>query len=244
VKLAGWERAISGSDPVERLRVLSDIRSISDPHAILAIEETTLDAVGNDKRKLDQSRTIGMAFIEALSAIDDRASTNSLTRHAVFAPTEEVRFAAIDALKERSLFAYVPPLMDALAMPIESSYSIQVYQNGSVYYHHELFREGKLSNEAFDRHLTFRQVDRRVIRRGDLRRESDALIGERKARVADGGKSRFASAAFVAERQVAHANHATSMFNSRIAAVLERTTGQGFGTDPRTWWDWWQRYNE
>ena len=255
-KLAGWERAILGSDLVARTEALSAIRSIDDPHAILALEEATLAVKGNDQREIERSHSIGLAFTEALDAMEGQSATDSLTRHAVYAPSRDVRYAAIDALKGRSHYAYVPQLLDALSMPIESSFYITTDRNGSVYYYHELFREGVLADSLIESQLTVRQVDHKGIQaqvginqdgeveRFNLRRESDNSVAKKKTRVAAKGRARFANAAVRTEQQVARENQSKGALNSRVATVLERSTGQDYGTDPRAWWDWWQEYNE
>lgn len=255
-KLAGWERAISGSDVGARMGALSEIRAIGDPHAIAALEEATLAIDGSDEREIERAHTIGLAFVTALDAMEGQAAANSLTRHAVYAQSPEVRYAAIDALKKRSYYTYVPQLLDALSMPVESSFYITTDRNGSVYYYHELFREGAASDSRIETQLTVRQVDQRGINSriglnefGEVRavqrsRESDSSVAVKQARVAAKGQARFTSAAARAEQQVARENQSSELLNSRIATVLERATGREHGTDPRAWWDWWQDYNE
>ena len=250
-KLAGWERAISGSDVGARMGALSELRTIGDPHAIAAIEEATLsDSI--HEREIERAQSIGLAFVTALEAMEGQVAANSLTRHAVYARSPEVRYAAIDALKGRSYYTYVPQLLDALSMPVESSFYITTDRNGSVYYYHELFREGAVSDSLIENQLTLRQVDqdgrnfsiRQRTGQVEVSKETDASVAAKKSGVAAVSRARFARAAVHAEQQVARENQSREWLNAQVSTVLEGTTDQELGADPRAWWDWWQGYNE
>lgn len=251
-KLAGWKRAITSAEVADRMRAQGEIRSINDPHSIEAIEETTLASVGDSKSKQALSRHIGLAFVEALQGMEIQLAANSLARHAVYAPTLEVRYAAAEALRARSYYSYVPQLLDALSMPIESTFSIQTDSDGSVYYHHELFREGAFSDAQLDRQLTVRQIDQkgkvRIFylrqRKMEIQQESDESVANKKAKVAERENAKFVSMAVFTENQVARKNRAATILNLRLINVLQHSTGQDLGNDPREWWNWWQGFNE
>lgn len=255
-KLAAWERVLKGDETLERYETLKEIRAIDDPNAIAELETATLPNKWADERDVERALTIGLAFVDALAKMEKQAATNSLLRHAVWAPSEEVRYAACSALKQRSFYGYVPQLLDALSTPIESSFRITTNRDGSVYYDHELFRQGPIFNVLIDSQLVVRQVDQQGVNRGigfnqfgrvqsiAVNKESDVSVAGKKARVAAKSQSRFAQSAIQTEQLLAQSNQNLAEHNARIADVLERTTGEDYGASPRDWWDWWLDYNE
>src|SRR5207245_1453770 len=79
-----------------------------------------------------------------------QAATESLGRHAVFAPGDSARSAAIEKLKKRDIQDFVPMLLAGLGMPIESSFSINTGADGSVHYIHSMYREGPVCDWSVD----------------------------------------------------------------------------------------------
>ncbi len=75
------------------------------------------------------------------------ATTQSLLRHALHLPCQEVNQAAIAALAQRPLHDYVPPLLGLLIPPIETQFRICVSPYGSVIHRHELYRAGRANND-------------------------------------------------------------------------------------------------
>lgn len=53
-----------------------------------------------------------------------------------------------------------------------------------------------------------------------------------------------ASQARLEQLQLAARNFFVRTYNQRFAAILERVSGQAFGTKATAWWDWWQSHND
>ncbi len=256
-QMARWERLLAAGDVKSRDLAINEIRSLRETPAISAVEEVTLDVQLTTNDKFERSLEVGQAFVAALDQMPDRAATQSLVRHAVFAPVKSVRTAAITALKQRPPHDYVPQLLASLTMPIESSHRIVTGTDGSVHYFQSLYREGPTADWSFEGRLSAMQhdlqgpidvtVDDRIRNKVTTTRfaapANPAVVAEM-ASVAAVNRRNFAAKANAAEQQVAAINQATAAANRMILPVLVATTGKNFGDSPHAWWDWWQRYNE
>lgn len=148
-KINKWQRDIADELDV-RMQALDEIREVKDIHAIPALEEVSLQPDLSTELETVRSRQFGEAVVAALDEMPDRAATESLVRLAVLAPLDDVRDAAVDALKRRPLHDYVPLLLSGLAMPIESWFRVTTDPDGSVHYQHPLYREGQHGDWSLD----------------------------------------------------------------------------------------------
>jgi hypothetical protein len=256
-QVAGWQRLLAAGDIKSRNQALAEIRQLRDVHAIAAIEEVTLDRQLKTNDDFEQCLKFSEAWLAALEAMPEQQATHSLVRHAAFSPLSSIRQAATEALKDRSPQDFVPLLLSALAMPIESSYRVVTDGDGSVHYFHSLYREGPAADWSFEGRLSAMQhdlrgptdvtIDNRV--RGEVTQErfgaaNNPVVRAEMASVARTNQQRFGVQATAAEQQIAAANRATEAANSLVIPLLTATTGEDYGDNPRAWWDWWQRYNE
>jgi hypothetical protein len=253
-QVAKWRRAISGRDAAACAAALNDIRSLRAADAIPALEAVTLGRDASDKHHAEECRQIALAVVEALQAMPGQAAMQSLVRHAVISPSADVRSAATAKLKGRPTHEFVPILLSALTMPIESSFNIVTNPDGCVHYYHSLYREGPDADSAFDLRMSAMQHNlggRWTI--GDVTTgrekigpptESEATLAGRKAAVVGRYQSRYASAVAATQAQVWKVNQAAEQLNIRILAVLRATTGMNLSDSPKDWWDWWRNENE
>lgn len=251
-QITRWERAIAGDLP-EREQAIDEIRNLADADAIPALEELTLEADISDDLDRVRCRQISRAFVHALSNMRAHVATESLVRHALLSPVTSVRDVAITALHERPLHDFVPMLLDALAMPIESTFRVSTDRDGSVHYWHSFYRKGREANWAIEGRSSVMQVDlngttqllgddgRTVV--GE-RRTSGVAITAQKTAVATVAQTRYGIAATQTEQQVDAINATTIAKNRPILLVLHQVTGQELGDDPKAWWKWWDDYND
>jgi hypothetical protein len=249
-KLAKWQRALARSKSGTRQPMLDEIRAIDDPAAIPSVERGTL--AGSPTEDAPRWRAeMSLAFITALEGMSDHAATESLVRHALFSPFADVRTSAADRLRYRPLHDFVPTLLDSLAAPIESAFTVVPAVDGSVTYLHSLYREGSHADWSSKRMRTAVQpmVPQQIVARllGDGEQPGSATQTPVVALADDSAvraSRRYAREAASVEAEVAAANRATAAANERILFVLTNVTGKNFGPEPRQWWDWWSDYNE
>ena len=215
-QVARWERLLSAGDVLSRDKALDDIRSLRNAHAIPALEDVTLEQKLATNGEFERSMQIGLALVEALDEMRGQAATESLLRHAVASPIASVREPAIEALKQRPPHDYVPQLLDALAMPIESSFRIATDSDGSVHYWHSLYREGQDANWSFEGRRSAMQhdlhgpldvtIDDRVRNQTSVVRfpaATNPAVTAEMAAVASQNQRRFGSQAVTAQQQIA-----------------------------------------
>src|SRR5262249_9563648 len=134
--------SLAAKSDVPRADTLREIRGVRDTNSISAVEETTLKPGTTSSKEEEIRRDIELAFVAALQRMPEQEATESLMRHAVWSGLSDVRYAATEGLKSRPLHDFVPMLLDALATPIESSYHVDTFSNGSVHYTHVFEGEG------------------------------------------------------------------------------------------------------
>jgi Pretoxin HINT domain len=256
-QVARWERLLSAGDLNSRDLALGEIRALHDPGSIPALEDVTLDSHLATNAEFERTMQMGLALIEALDQMPGQPATNSLIRHAVTAPVRSVRVAAIAALKKRPPHDYLPLLLAALSMPIESSFRVATDADGSVHYWCSLYREGPDADWSFEARRSAMQfdlagpldvtIDDRIRKTKSVVRipaATNPAVTAEMAAVAVQNQRRFGAQAVSAEQQVAAMNRAIEDANRPIYPVLVATTGQEIGENPRAWWDWWNDYNE
>jgi hypothetical protein len=253
-EVARWLRDLASKDEKVVADATRRIESISDITAIPAFEKATLSPEASDKSKNPAFKRMSHAFIAALRDMPEAPATDSLVRYSLFSKIESARFAAIDELQYRPVTDFVPNLLDQLAAPIKSRYSIDRDPDGSVHYSRELYREGAFSDwsyesvrsiyQPFSQSAVFANFDQRGSNslspaqannspsRGLTRMGAQRAAAEYQLEIANG------------EAQVAALNAETAASNGRILAVLEGATGQSLGSEPRAWWDWYQDYTD
>ncbi len=252
-KIASWQRAVAGDDAAAREAALKEIRELTTVEVIPALEVVTLAPNARNAKKAGGSAAISLALVDALEKMPDEAATVSLARHSILSPNSAVRAAAIEKLKHRPMHDYVPLLIDALAMPLESSFSVITSGDGGVHYRHSLYREGQDRDWSFDtrlsamqndlggRHYTYDVVTDTV----EVGPPTSAQPSERlkKAQIASNYLNRYSNAAAATEQQVWQANQFTELLNTLLIQALTGATGKNFDS-PKAWWDWWRDQNE
>jgi hypothetical protein len=144
-------------------------------------------------------------------------------------------------------------LISALAMPLESSFSVITTGDGSVHYRHSLYREGQDSDWSFDTRFSAVQNDLRgrhyiydvETNTVDVGPPHSANPTEmrRKANIESSYVNRYGSVAAATEQQIWQSNQITEAFNKLLIQALSGATGQNFAS-PKDWWSWWQDHNE
>ena len=97
--------------------VREKVAKIYDQTEMLGLEWAIWRKVSSKK---SQQHQMALALIQALADNPRPVAAQSLTRQAVFSDFEDVRAAAITALKRRPFDHYVPLLLSGLQSPIEA----------------------------------------------------------------------------------------------------------------------------
>jgi hypothetical protein len=251
-RLVAWNRGLEG-DLSLRMAALAEVSAIDSPAAIPVVEQATLDQTTSAELADLRRRHLGRAFLDALDRMSGPRAAESLVRHAVLSPFETIRTSAVDRLKQRQMYEYVPYLLDNLSAPVFSWFGVITQPDGSVHYRHRLYREGPFADWSFEANRSaLRQptaleartrLDGEAGITADQWMQMDRALWRGIARNVRRFNNQFGRQAFDTERQVAEFNGSVGEMNERIFPVLSQTTGQDFGDSPRAWWDWWQDYN-
>jgi hypothetical protein len=265
-RVAGWMRALSDKNESPPAKIVDEIRAIDDPAAIPVFEAVTLsnDLSTGVKVKGPGPERLSLAFVKALDKMREEPATNSLLRYAVLSQFAQVRGQAISELRYRSLFDYVPQLLDGLVAPLQSSYRVVNDPDGSVHYLQSIYREGPFADWAY-------RSERSIFQPGSIGgmvasmmpsvgRLNTVNVGNRvepapspslqgKGATVTPGEARQLANGYEREimnreQRVAQTNQQNSALNDRIFAVLTGTTDQKLGSGPRAWWSWWQDYTD
>jgi hypothetical protein len=202
------------------------LRAIDDPAAIPALE-LVLAAHSEETASL---------VVEVLGKIDAPESSVALARQAVFSGWEQVRGAAVEALRTRDPAEFVPGLLSAITTPIQSRAELYRAPNGRLTYRHLFYREGQDRSEL--------AVLETEYARTLLSADDPAGWGARRRMLEQARQLDAARKAGAAEAAVAQQNALIQQSNERICGVLSQATGQNLPASAEAWWKWWNEYNE
>jgi hypothetical protein len=244
--LTQLRRQLEWGKPDQRETALADIRAISDPEAIPALE-----AVFSKKVRTQAREELGLELVGVLAQMPYQEATASLVRQAVFAIPEKARAEAANELKQRPLHSFVPLLLAGMIAPVEASVQMSVFPDGTVRQQYEFFREGasedlRLVSNAAVAPLGIKRRAPGIFVPGETNPAGTRILAEgvKRAIAVPHAKAAAVSRAASVSRAVQQFNTRAAAVNQRIEYVLATTTGVEYGAEPRLWWDWWYQYNE
>ena len=195
---------------------LEELSAIRDPEAVDALEIV-----------FKNRPTLWIPVLNAVGKIPGQKGTELLLRQAMLSKREDVRLAACRQLRERPRHSYVPTLMAAMSMPLETRFDVVRDANG-VHFRQTIRRENAnaVVEDSFDTDVTT------LVPNPNL----GAIIGQTYT-------DTFVSAQKTA-KNAAMMNRKAAEYNGLIYWILEHTTGERLPHDPESWWGWWRDYNE
>ncbi|HEX4415056.1 MAG TPA: polymorphic toxin-type HINT domain-containing protein [Lacipirellulaceae bacterium] len=246
--VAKWRRAVFGRDLQAHDAALAEIRGIKGLDSIPTMEDVTLGHDALDTSSAEACAQMANAFLDALANDSAQAATDSLIRYAVWGASEKTRKAAIEKLKSRDRYDYIPQLLGGLSMPMDFSYEFATDPDGTMHYRQSLYREGATADWQYDGSQTITRNPPPVMSYALRRHVLDVNLAATEARrksVPSLARSRAAAAQSAAglASYVDGANEISDVINSRIMPVLESTT-QHEPKSAKGWWDWWRNENE
>jgi hypothetical protein len=229
-----WEPVVTrwskvSDKPALREELERQLGGISDSAEMAALDEVLQDRCRTAKDPAAY-RALSLEVVDVLGAMPKQPATESLVRHAVFHPAEEVRAAAIEPLKSRPMYTFVPMLLSGMATLIEGEFYVshrpgRMHESG-----YRLYREGLQADwtAAYDGRIVevVAGHGRKVIRTLPLA----FLVRQQQA-----AEQRLAAV----QASVEANNAVLARRNERIAQVLAEVTGVAFGANPLDWWNWW-----
>lgn len=212
-RLAGLADDLVSETPRRRAAGERRLEEIDDPAAVGALERVSV-----------AGERPAMCIVEKLAQLPGEAATESLARHAVFAPWPAVRRAAAEYLGERSEDAYVPLLLAALHTPAEARSSVYTAADGRLVHVLAVRRESQDHRElaVFETAFDGTETDAGL-------EEADEEARERTADLAE---------------DVARHNADARALNDRLTQALALATRAEGNLTPEDWWQWWTDHNE
>ena len=212
-----------GSDR-ERRAALEQLKAISDPAAVSAIEQVFTN----------HSEGGAETALQMFSRINGHEASLALARQAVLSPFPPVRQAAAELLSSRDVDGYVPALLSAMVLPIQSRMALYRDSTGRTTYRHIFYREGQDLGQLAVMDTEYRP---QLMPAGEDPEEW-------RQRVAQARRFDAAQKARARELALAQENARIQAFNARVSSVLAKATGEPAPPSPERWWDWWNDYNE
>ena len=116
-RLKRWRREIESAPVPEQTDAWKELVRIVDAEAIPFLEPT----FATSEPKVHE------LIVEILGNIDEQAATDILVRMALYGSSHKVRLTAIEKLRNRSWFGFVPNLLDRLQSPVEGHYFVHSF---------------------------------------------------------------------------------------------------------------------
>lgn len=228
--------ALNSRNPATRKAAERELRAISHPNAIPALEAVLLKARGSRPAPLERWKL----HVEILHGVPSNRAADALARVAVLSPWDVVRKQAAKALQTRPIEAFAPKLLASLQTEVDSRLGLFV-GGGGVH----LLQLAGTESQRTHKLLAQRSSTIIVPTGGGSNSPTAAERGRRKiARATENAAISAELQARAAERNVDRLNDAQQQWNNRICSVLADATGVRLGNDPRDWWEWWSDYNE
>ena len=127
-KVKQLRRDIEEGKVEEEVAARQALREIREPAAVPALLEEFAEPAGTEQQTLNRQKEL----LAVLGGINSPRAVETLTQFAVESTSKPIRYMALDQLKSKPLEDYVPALLAGMAMPIESSVSINTSGNRVV----------------------------------------------------------------------------------------------------------------
>lgn len=236
-----WITTLEGQDVKKRLKVLEEVGEVSDPTILPAV------AIAVPQVKTDTA----LHLVPLVRRFHSQSACNTLVQMAILGQSSEVREAAIQGLKKYQLEVFVPGLLDLISPPSELNHHIVTQPNGELVLQlvqerelRDRIEKNKIETVLISRNQTSMQTLRIDIPRDSLMldRQGVLMINNPLAEsVAMSESSRIAEDAHSAFEK---ANASKRLLQRSIVHVLRSTTGEDLGDDPKSWWGWWEHYED
>ncbi|MCE5269421.1 MAG: HINT domain-containing protein [Planctomycetaceae bacterium] len=142
--VAQWRRAVEEHNPAVPATVAEKIATTSDSAELMGLETALWRHIGA-KRQTRLYREMSLAMTRLLSGNPQPTAAESLARFAAFSAFDDVRAAAIAALKRHPLDHYVPMLLSGLQSPIEASMQWRLSASGDLIANYSVSQEGPMA---------------------------------------------------------------------------------------------------
>ncbi len=230
------KRRLTLSKPI-RERALRDLAAIRDPAAVAAID----DVFG--ATPVDQ-----LAAINTLRGIGSWQSSQVLARLAITNDSTTVRRRATEALQQRRLEDFVPPMIEMIQGPITWRWrdhvettpvvgiQVPVYFLLRSVFFRESARQVHVLNLNWHLGVRYREVGRYMERRPGM----EVRLGP----VGDAAVREIRRQFRAVESLAMEANAEASKLNARADEVLSQVSGEDSRRHPEDWWLWWDEYQD
>lgn len=160
-----------------------------------------------------------------LSADPGADASLSLVRHAMGHPSDDVRKAAVQALRKRDWFGFVPQLLATLQSPVLTREALVNLGSGQI-----LWRQVFYADKQDSQQLGV--LDNVFHLQGDVYGASyPAWL-------------MYRNESALRNRTLDQVNQSIAVSNERVSSLLTQVTGQLEARSPDAWWKWWQDQNE
>lgn len=219
---------------------ISEFMKLQEPDAVGAVE-AALASVNFAPSKL---------AIDWMGQIDTVESSHVLARYSLMHPDEKIREYATAKLATRPKYDYVPEMLEMLSSPISMNIVPNFNRDGTLAGYRQAF-----AREDFDG-KEFIAIDRGFVRTpvnvvaqnapalaarprlgGSIQRQLNQQVDNQ---IIQQSSEEIQNRAQTMEQQ----NQQISQVNERIATVISAVSEQPYSSDPKTMWQWWDRYNE
>ncbi len=211
----------------------AELRAIKDADAVLAVENTLESP----------SPLIAREVVKWMSAMDTVEASQALMRFSLSHPVDSIRRAAAKELKRRPLHDFVPDMLQMLVSPMSMLAVPQFDRRGSLVGYRQAFgqeKADKVEVMLVDRFFPRVQLGRTSA----MRTAPSAGATTMNNLVEQSLRSLAMNDAVANSAEMRRANFVVNSRNARIADVLSEVADEEFPNDPKSMWQWWDKYNE
>lgn len=147
--VAQWRRAAESHEPSPPTEVRNKVAETWNLIEMLGLQRALWQYVGVKRDQRQQYHSMCLELTQVLDQNPHPAAAQCLAWLAVVSESENVRDAAVEALKRHPLDHYVPLLLAGLRSPLEAAMQCTVDATGNLITHYSTYQEGPLADRSF-----------------------------------------------------------------------------------------------
>lgn len=246
-KAREWKINLESNDVKKRLKTIEQLKNLQNPDVIPALDIAAGQA----------NPTVAKHFISAIGRFQTREACIALAGIAIANTTSELGTHAIEILKKYPLEFYVPDLLDLMSTEYELMSQLVTRPNGEMVLQLVQMRElrNRFEKNQIDKLMAISPQEKVKKPSGtSVELIAGRLLQFKSVATSKGTVKNDIAASIIskeakrdaddAQAELERTNESIRSLQQNIATVLRGTTNAKLDDEPRSWWIWWDAYEE
>lgn len=246
-KVREWKINLESNDIKKRLKTLEQLKNLENPDVIPALDIAAGQA----------NPTVAKHFVSAIGRFQTREACIALAGIAIANTSTDVGTHSIEILRKYPLEFYVPDLLDLMSTEYELMSQLVTRPNGEMVLQLVQMRElrNRFEKNQMDKLMAVSPQEKakkssgmsveliagRLLQFQSVATSKNAVKNDVAASIITKEAKRDAEET---QAELDRTNESIQSLQQNIATVLRSTTNAKLDDEPRSWWIWWDAYEE